>query len=189
LYEHLYGEDDDTLSNVIGMIREQPDTAEKTLTDLTRLLRVSLKRTRSEQSTLDDELTIIRALLEIHQIRMGERLTWSVEVTEEGLRQLTLPPMLLQPLVENALQHGIEPLEEGGSISVAARREGDRLVVTVTDTGAGPSATSSGASAGVGLVNVQSRLAALYGHAASLVLTENPPQGMVATLSLPVSGR
>jgi sensor histidine kinase YesM len=177
-----------TLSNVIGMIRDQPAAAEKTLTDLTRLLRASLARTRSEHVTLDDELTILKALLEIHQIRMGSRLTWSVEVADDALRMLRLPPMLLQPIVENALQHGIEPLEEGGCVAIRIRREEDRLIATVTDTGAGPSAAHGHPASGVGLANVQSRLAALFGRAASLNLTENHPHGMVATLSIPVTG-
>lgn len=175
-----------TLSNVVGMIREQPDAAEKTLIDLTTLLRANLKRTRTEETTLEDELAIVSALLEINQIRMGNRLSWSVEVNED-LHQTHLPPMLLQPLVENAVKHGIEPLEEGGAIHIRASGDNGYLTVVIEDTGAGPGSSNSESSTGVGVANVQSRLAALFGRNASLSLEENAPHGMVATLTIPVA--
>lgn len=177
-----------TLSNVVGMIRDQPETAEKTLLDLTTLLRASLKRTRTEETTLGDELAIVSALLEINRIRMGGRLKWSI-VGDESLNALPLPPMLLQPLVENAVKHGIEPLEEGGTITIRLRSEDERLIISIEDTGIGPGGPGP-ESTGVGVANVQSRLAALYdtkhSKRAMLTLTENDPQGMIATLSLPV---
>ena len=174
-----------TLSNVVGLIREHPVAAEKMLMELTTLLRAILQRTRTEQITLGDELTVVEALLEISRVRMNERLSWSIDV-DDSLKSLPLPPMLLQPLVENAVKHGIEPLEEGGSVVIRARSGGDRLTVMVTDTGAGACGSADGASGGVGLANVQTRLAALYGQDASLTLEESVPRGMVATLSIPV---
>ncbi len=175
-----------TLSNVVGLIREQPRAAEKMLLDLTTLLRASLNRTRTDTTTLGDELTLVEALLEINRVRMGTRLSWTIEV-DSGLRPYPLPPMLLQPLVENAVKHGIEPLEEGGSVVIRARAEDDRLTVVVEDTGAGPNGDADGAPAGVGVRNVQTRLAALFGQNASLTLEEGVPRGMVATLSIPAS--
>ena len=174
-----------TLSNVVGMIREQPDAAEKTLIDLTTLLRANLKRTRTEETTLEDELAIVSALLEINQIRMGNRLSWSIDA-EADLRKLPLPPMLLQPLVENAVKHGIEPLEEGGEIHIRAEGGKGCLTVVIEDTGPGPGALNAASSTGVGVTNVQNRLAALFDKNASLVLEENVPRGMVATLTIPV---
>jgi glucose-6-phosphate-specific signal transduction histidine kinase len=175
-----------TLGNVVGMVRTQPEAAEKTLIDLTTLLRAALKRTRTEQSTLADELAVITALLEINQIRMGSRLTWSVDVPED-LESIPLPPMLLQPLVENAVKHGIEPQETGGSIHIEVERQGDALVIKIADTGAGLDHGESTAGSGVGISNVQSRLSALYGQRASLTLTENTPKGLIATLRVPVA--
>lgn len=174
-----------TLGNVVGMVRTQPDAAEKTLIDLTTLLRAALKRTRTEQTTLGEELAVLTALLEINQIRMGQRLTWSLDVPEE-LKSTRLPPMLLQPLVENAVKHGIEPLEEGGSISIRAEQAEAALVITIADTGAGPGISTPGSGAGIGISNVQSRLAALFGDQASLTLTENSPRGLIATLRVPL---
>lgn len=173
-----------TLGNVVGMVRTQPDAAEKMLIDLTTLLRAALNRTRTEQTTVADELAVVTALLEINQIRMGERLTWTVDVPE-SLRAAALPPMLLQPLVENAVKHGIEPAEAGGSIHISIGQDEGTLCITVADTGAGLNAPPGKSGAGVGISNVQGRLAALYGEAASLVLTENDPSGLVATLRIP----
>jgi sensor histidine kinase YesM len=175
-----------TLSNVVGMIRTQPDAAEKTLLDLTTLLRANLKRTRTEATTLGDELAVVSALLEINRIRMGDRLNWRMDVPE-SLIQIELPPMLLQPLVENAVKHGIEPLESGGEIRISAVRSDSRLTVTIADTGAGLDGQAQSKSGGVGVTNVQSRLRALFGSDASLTLTENEPRGLVATLEIPVS--
>lgn len=175
-----------TLSNVVGMIRTQPDAAENMLLNLTTLLRANLKRTRAQQTTLADELAVVSALLEINQIRMGDRLTWTVEVPE-SLAALELPPMLLQPLVENAVKHGIEPLEEGGSIDIRAVSQDEILTLSITDTGVGIDANRQAGSNGVGVANVQGRLQALYGDDASLTLSENEPRGLVATIRLPVS--
>lgn len=175
-----------TLGNVVGMVRTQPEAAEKTLIDLTTLLRAALKRTRTEQITLADELTVVTALLEINQIRMGNRLRWTLNVPEE-LQAIELPPMLLQPLVENAVKHGIEPLEEGGVIEIGAQRIGQELLLTITDTGAGSNVSAPAAGTGVGIANVQSRLSALFGDEASLTLTENSPRGLIATLRVPAS--
>ena len=174
-----------TLGNVVGMIRTQPDAAEKTLIDLTTLLRAALKRTRTEQITLADELAVVTALLEINQIRIGDRLRWSLQIPE-ALKSAELPPMLLQPLVENAVKHGIEPLEEGGCIEIKAERSNQELVLTITDTGVGTSSTQTSSGTGVGIANVQSRLSALFGDDASLSLTENEPRGLIATLRVPI---
>jgi two-component sensor histidine kinase len=171
-----------TLSNVVGMIRDQPDAAEAMLLKLTTLLRHSLNRTREETIRLGDELTLVEALLGINQIRMGERLTWKIDVAPE-LRDARLPPLLLQPLVENAITHGIEPDEQGGTIDISARREGLNLTISVRDSGVGLSGSGG---AGVGIANVTQRLAALYGESGKLMLTELEPRGTLAVITLPM---
>ena len=175
-----------TLSNVVGMIRDQPDGAEQTLIHLTTLLRANLQRTRVKTTTIADELTIIEALLKINQIRMGERLRYEIQV-DDDLGALPFPPMLLQPLVENALKHGLEPLEDGGWVRILISATDEQLHIQIVDTGVGLRSTAAkdGKGTGVGIANVQSRLSALFGDTAELRLEENEPRGMIAHLTAP----
>jgi sensor histidine kinase YesM len=177
-----------TLSNVVGMIHDQPDGAEQTLIHLTTLLRANLQRTRAKTTTIADELTIIEALLKINQIRMGERLRYEIQV-DDDLGSLPFPPMLLQPLVENALKHGLEPLEEGGWVRISISATDDKLHIKIADTGVGlqSPAVKDDNGTGVGITNVQSRLTALFGDVAELRLEENQPGGMIAHLTVPRS--
>jgi sensor histidine kinase YesM len=172
-----------TLGNIASLIRNNPQGAETTLQNLSRLLRASLKRTRHETNTLAEEIEIVTAYLDIQKVRMGERLEVAV-IVPGHLRSMPLPPLLLQPLVENAVIHGLDPKLEGGRVGIDAAVEEDRIVIRVTDTGLGFRTVSSGS--GVGLRNVRERLAALYGTAASLELLENPAGGITAELRLPV---
>lgn len=172
-----------TLSNVGSMIRTAPAEAEQTLEHLTTLLRVSLRRTRLPLATLGDELEILRAYLEIQRIRMGDRMRFSLDC-EAGLTDVPLPPLLLQPLVENAVRHGLEPLEQGGCVAVRVRAEGDRILLEVSDTGRGICSLPAG-DYGTGIANVLGRLEALYHGRAALEFTRNTPNGLKATLSVP----
>jgi LytS/YehU family sensor histidine kinase len=95
--------------------------------------------------------------------------------------------MLLQPVVENAIKHGLEPKVAGGRVDVTARRDGDALVLTVADTGLGIRATRDWRSTGLGLPNLRARLAALFGPGAALVVADNEPTGTRVTISVPVS--
>jgi signal transduction histidine kinase len=185
-----------TLSNVVGLIHKDPTAAEQTLLNLTTLLRSSLQRTRAQSVTLAEELIIVQAYLEIQSIRMQGRLRYEVlpaellESTNPHQGELgawSLPPLLVQPIVENAVKHGIDPAEEGGQIEVKAGVEGERLVITVSDTGVGIVANGAGgkAGSGTGLSNVRHRLQALYGELASMTITENRPSGVVVRLSIP----
>ena len=115
---------------------------------------------------------------------MGDRLRYRLDV-DDALRELTLPPLLIQPLIENALKHGIEPKEAGGEITLQVKRRDNQLVIEVADTGCGFTPTASTAGSGTGIANVQARLAALFGSAASLVLEERSPAGVLATLVIP----
>jgi signal transduction histidine kinase len=166
--------------------RGAPDAA-RLIADLIRFLRASTPSMRGETATMKDEGVLIAAYLAIMQTRLGARLAYSIDVPT-GLASLTVPPGMLITLVENAIKHGIEPLPEGGTIAVTARREtaGDAstLVVTVADTGAGIASTSAPGQ-GIGLANIRERLALLYGDRGELTLEENEPRGFVARLSLP----
>jgi LytS/YehU family sensor histidine kinase len=116
---------------------------------------------------------------------MGARLTFTFDVPAE-LKHHPFPPNLLISLVENAVKHGVEPAADGGSISVVARRDGDSLIVSVTDTGRGSAAAVPNMPGdGVGLSNLRERLAALYGSHGRFTLSAEPPHGTRATLAIP----
>ncbi|WP_215779703.1 sensor histidine kinase [Paludibacterium sp. B53371] len=174
-----------TLANVQSLIDQDAATAKQMLAHLNDYLRATLTRTRLPQGTLGDELTVIRHLLFIAGIRLGERLQWQMEV-DPGLLTHPLPPLLLQPLVENALKHGIEPALLGGRLHIRAGHLGDELVLTVSDNGVGM--PPSGHGHGVGLANVRQRLDSLYGAAGRLRLQPNPEGGVCAALHLPWQG-
>lgn len=171
-----------TLANVSSLIDGDPLLAKKLLEHLNDWLRVALVRARSDSATLGDELDMLENYLRILKIRFGERLRWSIDVPEEARRSL-FPPMLLQPLLENAVRHGIEPKLGGGEISIRASFENTSLHLIVSDSGMGLAGATS--ANGAGLSNVRARLAALFGETGSLTLTGNTGGGASATLTLP----
>ena len=173
-----------TLANVSSLIDGNPELAKTLLERLIDWLRIALARARSDRTTLGDELTMLENLLEIMTFRFGDRLKWRIEVNED-IRNQAFPPMLLQPLVENALRHGIEPKIGGGEIVVRASQEDDRLRIEVADTGNG--LIDATGSEGTGLANIRARLTALFGEAGNLRLAENDRGGVTATLTLPIA--
>jgi len=173
-----------TLANAQSVIESDPRAAKSILEHLNQYLRVSLGRTRRSSSTLADELSLVDALLAIAALRLGERLRYCIEVPG-ALKAAQLPPLLLQPLVENALKHGIEPAVHGGVIRIDIKRQGDALRLRVSDSGVGLNASSP---EGVGLANVRGRLASLYGDRARLALYQNEPSGVVAEITMPLQG-
>lgn len=170
-----------TLANLAGLIETEPKLASRLLEALNRYLRASLQRTRAEGGTLGDELDLLAAYLDVLKIRLGQRLDYSVAVPD-ALRAQPFPPMLLQPLVENAIRHGIEPKVEGGRIDITAAQCADGLHLLVGDTGAG---FGDAPGNGIGLANIRARLQALYGPAASLEVSEQAEGGVLATLRIP----
>ncbi len=175
-----------TLSNVISLIDVDPPRARLLLEQLTQLLRASLRRTRQAQATVGDELDVVDAYLRIQQIRMGPRLQFAIDCPTE-LRGQALPPLMLQPLVENAVRHGIEPAERGGCVNVRLRADDGTLLLRVADTGLGVQATPPRADGGTSLPNLRDRLRALYGELGSLRLYANEPAGTIAEIRLPSS--
>lgn len=177
-----------TLANVVGLIEHDPARARQMLERFTDYLRGSLGRMRDGDTTLGAELDLVDAYLCVLKARMDDRLNYRIDVAAD-LRPLALPPLLLQPLVENAVRHGLEPQVEGGQVTVQARREGEQLVLSVCDDGRGPGAPrrpllGQPDGNGVGLANLRERLASRYGGGASLTLEALHP-GTCATLRLP----
>ena len=171
-----------TLANVISLIHTHPDRAARLLERLTSLLRASLSRTRRADGTLGDELAVVRAYLDIQSLRMAGRMTYEVDV-DPGLEAVRMPPLLLQPLVENAVLHGIEPSAAGGRVVVRAERSAGVVRIGVTDDGVGLDPDTAGD--GVGIANVRERLQAAFGARGRLALAETPGGGVSAELLFP----
>ncbi len=172
-----------TLANLQGLIALDPARAQTMLDQLIVYLRATLSAARAERTTLGQEFALLEAYLGLMSVRMGARLTFALELPE-ALRGTEIPPMLLQPLVENAIAHGVEPNISGGHVQVTARAAGGGLELLVSDTGRGLAAGPGKPGTGLGLANVRERLQALYGGRASLSL-EAAPQGATARIHLP----
>ena len=175
-----------TLAHVVSLIDAEPRRARGMLDQLIALLRAT-SRAGNGDATLGGQAELLRAYLDILAMRMGARLQWTIDVPP-SLAQIRLPPAFLQPLVENAVKHGLEPKIEGGTITVTARQVGGALELSVSDTGRGfGSATAPiGGSTNLGLTMLRHRLSALYGDAATLALAENPQGGVRATITIPM---
>lgn len=167
-----------TLANVVGLIHPQPDKAKLMLEQFIVYLRATLSATREEHSTLGSEFDMMKNFLAILQIRMGDRLQVRFDLPRE-LSDLPVPPMLMQPLVENAIKHGLEPKIEGGEVALSVKRNGEKIAITIADTGLGFQNSTSN---GIGLKNVRERLQQLYGEAGSLTIEDNMPCGTRITI-------
>ena len=175
-----------TLANLRVLIGTDPPRAQAMLDQLIAFLRATLGGSRVSSHPLGTEFARLADYLALMQIRMGERLQTRFDLPDE-LATLPVPPLLLQPLVENSIKHGLEPKVSGGRIDVSARRERAQLVLEVRDTGAGLSSTR-GDGTQFGLVQVRERLATLYGTKASFELANagGAEGGTLATLRLPL---
>lgn len=178
-----------TLANVQALNEVDPPAANQMVGHLIQYLRASLPKMRESTSTVGQELELVRAYLNILQMRMGPRLVFGIQAPDDVLT-CAFPPMMLPSLVENAIKHGLEPLREGGRIDVVVERltesQGETLRVSVRDTGKGLSDAPMQAGGGVGLSNLRERLAALYGTRGRFTLTSNDPQGVVARMEVPL---
>jgi sensor histidine kinase YesM len=183
-----------TLANLRVLIGLDPQRAQAMLDRLIGFLRATLAASRQPLHPLAEEFRHTDDYLALMAVRMGPRLQVNLQLPPE-LATLPLPPLLLQPLVENAIKHGLEPKVEGGRLDVSAHREagskGAQLVLQVRDTGVGLGAAASAAAAGsgFGLEQVRTRLRTLYGEAATLTLSPavDAEGGALVTLVLPIS--
>ena len=178
-----------TLANVESLIDHDPPRAKRLLESFTDYLRASLGEMRRTHSTVGAELDMAEAYLRLLQLRMEERLQFRIEA-DEAVRALPMPPLLLQPLVENAITHGLEPKVDGGRVTVRVRHAQGRLCLEVEDDGLGldhpaPAPGLAGARHGLALGNIRERIASRHGALASLRLEPLSP-GTRATLTLPL---
>ena len=175
-----------TLQGISTLITRDPVAADRMLTSLSDLLREVLRRGEKREVELNEELRVLESYLDISRTRFGDRLTISVAV-EEGAGHALVPFFVLQPLVENALHHGISSHAGAGSIEIAARRSGNQLRLSVSDDG--PGTVTPDAQRGIGLANTSARLRELYGTAQSLDLGRPPEGGFRVEVTIPYRER
>ncbi len=177
-----------TLNAVSALVERDPQGVRQMLAQLSDLLRHSMSTTTSPIVSLRQELALLERYTGIMRIRFAEALRLTMQVQVDSLDAM-VPNLILQPLVENAIRHGIEHRAGGGEIVIEARRDGEQLVLRVHDEGAGsesvPPVTVPRDDSGVGLHNTTSRLTQLYGDAQSLTLTTSPLGGTVAEVRIP----
>jgi sensor histidine kinase YesM len=175
-----------TLANVQALIDYEPQKAKHMLDAFIQHLRMSLDVSRQSHATLATELDFVRTYLQLLEIRMGGRLRYRIECAPE-VRDTPLAPLLLQPLVENAVKYGLEPKIDGGEIVIRAARDGSDFVLSVCDDGVGiGNASTAKPGAGTGMRNVRDRLASLYGDRATLTIEAigQPNYGTTATIRI-----
>ena len=175
-----------TLTSISSLIRSQPDTARTLILKLSRLLR-RLLRSREQFVTLREELASIDEYLDIETARFGPTLAVEKEISADSL-ELVMPSMLLQPLVENSIKHGIGRKVGGGRVTIRSRRAGGHAIIEVADNGAGMPADASGdgRNGGIGLRNVDERLRVIYGENYHLRFESTPGRGTCARIRIPL---
>ena len=173
-----------SLNTVAGLIGEEPRKAERVLEQLSSLCRYSLKGSRAEWLRMEEELTAVKDYLEVERVRLGSRLQVCVEV-EPGSETVLVPPLLLLPLVENAVHHGIADCKDGGRVQVRISWDRSNLVMTVVDDGPGPG-NSRHQGTGTSLADLGQRLKLVYGDRASLDAGGIDEGGYRAQIRIPV---
>jgi signal transduction histidine kinase len=188
-----------TLANLRALIAADPPRAQTMLDRMVDYLRATLSASRSSTHTLEQEFARLDDYLALMAIRMGARLHYALDLPD-ALRNVPIPTLLLQPLVENSIQHGLEPLVQGGSIHIRAHHTQGLLTLEVQDTGSGlptppthtaphtarPSVPSTPTAHGFGLEQVRERLATAYGAQAALLLIAPPEGGTRASITIPL---
>jgi signal transduction histidine kinase len=174
-----------TLNVLANLIHTNPAKAERVIEELAEIFRYALESTQLEWVNVEDEVHFLGAYLEIEKARFEDRLSYTFDI-DPTVRSMRIPPMILQPIVENAVKHGLSPKVEGGSVRLSATLRGDRLVVVVEDTGTGYPGRSRSRGNGIGLANVRKRLQHIYGEASSVLRIEkNEPAGTRVVIDVP----
>jgi two-component system, LytTR family, sensor kinase len=170
-----------TLNSVSALMYTDVEAADAMLARLSELLRLTVDRELKQEIPLEQELELVRRYLEIEKIRFEERLRVTIDVPPEAMRAM-VPSLALQPLIENAIHHGIAPRREGGAIEIRAGRDNGQLHLSVADDGIGARQQPRER---VGLANTRARLEQLYGAAQRLTLTDVAPRGFRVDIVIP----
>jgi len=172
-----------SLHSISALMHQDVEAADRMTARLSELLRAALDSSNTQEVPLGAELDFLRRYLEIEQIRFGKRLTVEMDVAPETMKAL-VPNLVLQPLVENAIRHGIEPYAKPGRIECRARRVAEKLILEVSDNGGGLSGNQPTLE-GIGLSNTRARLQTLYDGAHKFELQEAPGGGLLVRLTIP----
>ncbi|ANU36737.1 histidine kinase [Vibrio scophthalmi] len=175
-----------TLANISALMSQDVTKARMMLDKLTELLRTTLANSRLAETTVNDEIRQLSAYLAIQKVRLDERLNFTINV-DDKLTYALIPPMLIQPLVENAIKHGIEPKGAGGTIDVSLSQHQQQLKIQVKDDGIGLNQSTDTKGHGVGLSNIKQRIKGLYEQLGSVVITQPQCGGFCVTISIPMS--
>ena len=173
------------LNAVSELVYRDPEAAERTIINLSDLLRSMLSAGDAQLVSLEDDLDFLRKYVDIHRTIMRDRLAVEFKIEPEAARA-SVPSMILQPLVENAIRHGVDPVSRSGRIEISAARESGTLRLTVSDCGPGlPEQGHLASRNGIGLANTQARLAHLYGRAHRFEMNSSPGQGLTVSILIP----
>jgi LytS/YehU family sensor histidine kinase len=176
-----------TMNSISSLIRIDPMAADAMLEQLSSLLRMTLQRGEVQLIPISEEMQFTELYLAMQNLRFAGRISQEISVDPE-LHDALVPTMILQPLIENAYCHGLSRIQHEGLLTIAARREGSKLQVRVSNSGVGL-LPEDGTRAGVGLANVQRRLRLHYGDEQSLSIDELPDRIVRVTITLPLSFR
>ncbi|HYF38050.1 MAG TPA: histidine kinase, partial [Gemmatimonadales bacterium] len=169
-----------TLNAISAFVEADADRARRMIARLGELLRRTLDGGTATELPLSQELELLAPYLEIQQIRFGDRLSIEIDIPD-GVTGALIPTLMLQPLVENAVEHGVKRTRDGAKVRLTAKRAGERLRLEITDNGPGP----AGGREGVGLANTRARLSGMYGDAYRFELSGIDGSGTVVTIELP----
>ncbi len=177
-----------TLSTILDLIYKSPQKAETVVLNLSDIYREVLTRSGNERITLEKELDLVRKYLEIEKIRMDERLNYTIECPEM-FRSFQVPPLLLEPIVENAVIHGIAPRKEGGRVTIRVEKKGENCSIVVEDTGQGMGTKTGDIPGGFGIFSVRERLKLIYGEKAVFEAGPGPEGGTRVVMEVPYEHR
>jgi sensor histidine kinase YesM len=174
-----------TLNGIASLMHTDVDAADRMLVRLSELLRITMSHTGAPQTTLREETAFLERYLDIEKIRFRNRLEVKFAIDEDAM-DAQVPSLILQPMVENAMRHGVEPHARMGRIELRGARQGDTLVLTVSDNGAGIPAGGPKRE-GIGVANTRARLVELYGDRQKFELVNGPEGGLCVRITIPFS--
>ena len=173
------------LNAVATLLRTDARAAREALTSFSELLRLALSQSDKQEVSLSEDLRFVERYVEIQQTRLGDRFRFEQDVEPAALDCL-VPALLLQPLVENALRHGLEPSSNPGMVRIVVKRLSDRLTVRIEDNGVGLCEAEDKVKTGIGLSNLRARLEALYGDHQKVELFSRPEGGVAVEIEIPL---